>query len=127
MTLVSDSYASRNKKFLDDVHGLIRDAMNEGDFSKVHPDIIEISYWNRKTFANVVVESPPDHSAQSTMLPVYSGPFLELEWQAFYSSLVYCPAANDERKKANGIASIARAAIVPPLYLLNSPTVGSSY
>lgn len=68
MTLLSDSPASRNEKFLDDVHALIREAMNDGDFSKVHPDIIDVSYWNRKTFENVVVESPPEHSAKRAML-----------------------------------------------------------
>jgi hypothetical protein len=88
MTLVSDSYASRNDKFLDDFHGLIRDAMNDGDFSKVHPDIIDISYWNRKTFANVVAESISrsqcsKHDAASLFLVLcwnWSGRLSSLRW-----------------------------------------------
>jgi hypothetical protein len=65
MTLFSDL---QNEELLDDVHGLIRDAMNDGEYNNAHPDIVEISYWNRKTttIANTVVDSPPTRT-----LPVY--------------------------------------------------------
>jgi hypothetical protein len=58
MTLFSDAY---DENLLDDIHGLIRDQMNDGEYNNAHPDIVEISYWNRKTTtsANTVVDSSP--------------------------------------------------------------------
>jgi hypothetical protein len=70
MTLYSDAY---NEKLLDDIHGFIREEMNDGKYNDAHPDIVEIFYWNRKTtpVENTVVDSP----SKST-LPVIAWIFI---------------------------------------------------
>lgn len=70
ITLFSDAY---DEKLLDDIHGLIRDQMNDGEYNNAHPDIVEISYWNRKTTtsANTVVDFPP-----KSTLPDYAWIFI---------------------------------------------------
>lgn len=107
MTLVSDSYtSSHSEKFLDDVHELIRDAMNAGNFNKVHPAITKISYWNRKTSAITAAESPSERNAERTILPVYFCTFIGIGVAGFIVFFGLLSWRRQRRKKKGGRNSI---------------------
>jgi hypothetical protein len=108
MTVFSDSFTSHNEKILDHVHGLIRDAMNDGEYNNVHPDIIEIFYWNRKTFANKVVDSPPEHIDRSTLLPVYFWCFIGIGVTGFllFFGVLSWRQRQKENEERNSVESI---------------------